>query len=645
MRAGQVRCTIPSINEHGGDTGFDRQLDEGPRPLPKPLLLFLHGLGGDAKSTWGKFDSLIEADPALQNRIDVHFHSYPTSLFSFWPIGRSLKIQDISMGLRTELIHRFPNHDRILIVCHSLGGLVAKHFICDLVKSGSRPPVKGVIFFATPHTGATLAAVADRLSWRHYQVRQLRHNADFLNLVTEDWERLGCEAKLELVEYVRGGLDAVVVANSASPSGSRPQLISNKGHIDLVKPNDDSDLSYLIVKHATQKLFLSETGDLARLRDAIEIRDRNTITALVANHGRSWIETTEADSALELLQEIVTKFDPPSAEAVWSRYLIAISRLFRDRDVSSTALDDELIRNAQAIGLGPLIKAEVMEFARKRDDHEAAIASAKGLLAEIRDIEFANSPNNAYALGTAYFLLGNLYRFGGRYIEAKRMIERARNFFRPAILAHQIELAHCHYSYSVCRAMEGELRSEDIPAVPLAPEFRRFSEALITLALSHSAWSASKVDEAEALADRAAAAFGEIRFVAYARRARALSGLLGACYRLEYGADVEKAVASAQEYAPVIRGMIGDPAARGALRNWISRTRPSFVLGMLHFAAAFGGDSTSSIGEFELPPVLCIGDEGLRWRRQSCTSLAEADVKLRRMMGIPQTVRLPLLAD
>jgi pimeloyl-ACP methyl ester carboxylesterase len=611
--------------------------------LAKPLILFIHGLGGD-ESTWGDFGHFLESDPDLQDRVDVRYYLYPSSVFRYWPIKRSMKIQDMSLGLNSVISVKYHEYDNILLICHSLGGLIGKYYLCDQIKKNQELKVKGIIFFATPHTGSGFAAVADRFSFKHYHIKQLKADADILSLLAEDWDNLSCASKLR-VEYIIGGSDVIVTTESGAPRGSNPHLIPGRGHTDIVKPRDTSEMSYLIVKRLIRGLFFDDSGDLGALRVAIAEKNRQTVLALVANRGRSWIETTEADAAIDLLDNVITTFPLNSPEVIWARYLIAISRLFRDRDTSSTTFDESFIQHAEAIDLGPLIRAEVMEFARKRNNREETIRAATKLRKVLDEIPYATGPHSAYAVGTANFLLGNLCRYGGRYRDAKSWIERAISVYRPTILSHQIELAHCHYSLAVCNAMLGELRRENISPQPLGSEFRRFSEALITLAHSHSAWAVSNVGEAEDFAKRAAAAFTEIRFAEYSRRANSLMGLLAAWYRLEYGSRVEQAVASTQEHASVIRGMLGDPAALGGLKDWISRSRPSLVLGILQFASSFATDWTQPIGEFSLPPLLQTGSGELKWCIKTCSTLAETDRRLRDLMGIPLGVRLPLLAD
>src|SRR5882762_4472723 len=109
--------------------------------MTKPLLLFIHGLGGDPQDTWGKFDALIKQDVELGKRIETGLFGYPTHR---WPFRRSLKIQDISKALKTEIDIRYKGYDRIVLVCHSLGGLVAKHYICHALKEGTPLRIQGV---------------------------------------------------------------------------------------------------------------------------------------------------------------------------------------------------------------------------------------------------------------------------------------------------------------------------------------------------------------------------------------------------------------------------------------------------------------------------------------------------------------------
>jgi hypothetical protein len=91
--------------------------------------------------------------------------------------------------------------------------------------------------------------------------------------------------------------------------------------------------------------------------------------------------------------------------------------------------------------------------------------------------------------------------------------------------------------------------------------------------------------------------------------------------------------------------MLGNKGDIPKLLAWIADARPSRVIGMLQFASAYNPDWTENVGAFELPPVLDRDNGQLQWKREACFSLAEADVKLRRLMGIAHDARLPLIAD
>jgi triacylglycerol esterase/lipase EstA (alpha/beta hydrolase family) len=96
--------------------------------LAKLLILFVHGLGG-GDETWGSFERLLKTDQVLRGRIDVAFYTFRTRLFRWLPTWQSTPLQDLAKGLATEVRAKHANYSKILMVCHSLGGLIAKRFI------------------------------------------------------------------------------------------------------------------------------------------------------------------------------------------------------------------------------------------------------------------------------------------------------------------------------------------------------------------------------------------------------------------------------------------------------------------------------------------------------------------------------------
>ena len=148
--------------------------------LSRLLLLFLHGLGGDAGS-WGKFEQLLKTDADLKGRVDVAFYTFPTRLWRLIPSWRSLPAQDLAKGLATKIQVQYGEYQKILLVCHSFGGLIAKKYIVDIIKLSGQLRIMGVIFFATPHLGTENANIFGRFSFGHRQLNQLRIGADFID--------------------------------------------------------------------------------------------------------------------------------------------------------------------------------------------------------------------------------------------------------------------------------------------------------------------------------------------------------------------------------------------------------------------------------------------------------------------------------
>ena len=234
-------------------------MNTGPKKAPEErrsarlLILFVHGLGG-GHGTWGSFAPLLKADVDLKGRIAVAEYTFPTRLFRLFPSWNSTPLQDLAKGLATEIRTRFQECTKILMVCHSLGGLIAKRFIIEAIKRSEPLKTREVIFFGTPHQGARLANIASFFSFKHRHLRQIGKEFDFIELVNEDWVHCRCEAHVGAT-YVVGGQDTYVSRESAGGGlGTKVELIPDKGHLDIVKPTTKDDISFLLVRQAALRL-------------------------------------------------------------------------------------------------------------------------------------------------------------------------------------------------------------------------------------------------------------------------------------------------------------------------------------------------------------------------------------------------------
>jgi pimeloyl-ACP methyl ester carboxylesterase len=142
-------------------------------------VIFVHGLQETAAGWTTMIDSLHE-DAWIRKHYQFWFFSYPSGYP--YPYSAMLFRRDLDGIKRT-----FPTHKRIVLIGHSMGGMICRLMITDagdkiwrdifgtspqhtplsgegrdlLEKSivfNHRPEVKGVIFISTPHRGSAIAS-------------------------------------------------------------------------------------------------------------------------------------------------------------------------------------------------------------------------------------------------------------------------------------------------------------------------------------------------------------------------------------------------------------------------------------------------------------------------------------------------------
>lgn len=226
--------------------------------MEKAIIIFVHGLGGDPATTWGRFPDLIKEDPELKD-CEIDSFGYPTSLFRL-PFSRKYpKIQTLSDALHTLLDVKYSDRKNIILVCHSLGGLIGRRYLVDQIKRKAELRVHGLLLYAVPNDGASLAGVASYITWRHNQLRQLCQDSDLIRDLESDWETNEMAGRVK-VRYIVGGLDRVVSEKSARSTWGEPNVdvIADRGHIEIVKPQGAKDIPYLILKKFVLSLTTPE---------------------------------------------------------------------------------------------------------------------------------------------------------------------------------------------------------------------------------------------------------------------------------------------------------------------------------------------------------------------------------------------------
>lgn len=247
--------------------------------MKKTLILFIHGLGG-SKETWGEFPTIMSRDNAIDtNRYDVVFHEYDTELLSLksalpliGTMGKFLEIPfvgSMTTGLSSalaelptinELARRlhskidfgsYAPYERIYIVAHSMGGLIAQKYLVDRLNQHEPLKVKKLILYDVPNHGSSLATLAT--IYNHPQIKQLAKNSEFITELNRRSEFHAIDQEVE-THYVVCSKGSVVDTASATAGYKKNTHELDRTHTSIVKPIDSEDESYLIF----QKLLFTQ---------------------------------------------------------------------------------------------------------------------------------------------------------------------------------------------------------------------------------------------------------------------------------------------------------------------------------------------------------------------------------------------------
>jgi pimeloyl-ACP methyl ester carboxylesterase len=172
-RLGFSRVINPE--KYANTAGLTQMQQFNPARTP---LIFVHGLQETPASWTPMVDSLLN-DPSIREHYQFWFYSYPSGYP--YPYSALLFRRDLD-GIKRA----FPDHKRVVLIGHSMGGMICRLMITDsgdkiwrdffgtspartpmasdtrkLVEEAlvfnHRPDVERVIFISTPHRGSKLA--------------------------------------------------------------------------------------------------------------------------------------------------------------------------------------------------------------------------------------------------------------------------------------------------------------------------------------------------------------------------------------------------------------------------------------------------------------------------------------------------------
>lgn len=256
-------------------------LCKSPHPLaPVAHLVFIHGLGGGSRKTWSFSDDPNHYWPQAWLPVDRDFEHVCIHTFGYnsdWGDRRQSVssvdgiAQSLVEALRNDPGMRQTDTTRIVLIGHSMGGLVAKTAY-TVAMSDPDPKTKAfadrvhsIFFLATPHRGSTLAGTLDNVlaapGWgKKSYVADLMPDSPSLAMINNQFRKFAPRLKLwsfrETLSTKRAGFlnQLVVKLDSASlgfPSEAVVNMDADHRHVCKFKSPDDPN--YKLLRNALQE--------------------------------------------------------------------------------------------------------------------------------------------------------------------------------------------------------------------------------------------------------------------------------------------------------------------------------------------------------------------------------------------------------
>jgi len=210
------------------------------------LLLFIHGFSGEAADTFGRIPELLMEDSKMDgwDMLPLGYSQYvkPELGKDIWAgIEDVNKIADY---LVTSLKYKFDKYDRIAIVSHSLGGLVAQRAIIDIPEK-IRSKLSHLLLFAAPSGGIDAELLTSL--WNN-KYSAMSSEGSFIKTLRTDWNDT-FKDKYDFKLKVVGATDDEFVSNKScyDPFKEDHHVTISGSHLTMIKPNDENTDCYNLI--------------------------------------------------------------------------------------------------------------------------------------------------------------------------------------------------------------------------------------------------------------------------------------------------------------------------------------------------------------------------------------------------------------
>lgn len=217
-------------------------------------IVFVHGLGGEIEKTWGNFPQFLMDDDEIEHKVIQYGYTSPNPITQFFFPAPS--ILSIANGLLTDLSARCDlANDEIILVGHSLGGLVIRRLLLRLDAKGTTHNIRKVCFFDVPHEGSGFAKVGKYIAWFNRHLKTLASNTTELDDLNEQWIDKKLDAHLNILSIIDANETVVSAMSSKSIFRYHPiETINGVNHSSIVKPQSKDDTVVILLKSFIKNL-------------------------------------------------------------------------------------------------------------------------------------------------------------------------------------------------------------------------------------------------------------------------------------------------------------------------------------------------------------------------------------------------------
>ncbi|MFI7666613.1 alpha/beta fold hydrolase [Nocardia sp. NPDC049526] len=224
-------------------------------------VVFVHGFISGAR-TWEAFDEVIAGDEEFAGSVEVDKFAYDTRPFQLHPLRRIPALSEVAESLRVKLVDEIPAGRAVVLVTHSMGGLVVQQYLADRVRGGTTEElasIAGVVMFSCPNEGSLLLYSARK--WvsivpmlRNRQERALRpinrqitaNRKEVLNRIVHA-EDPAMRIPMWLFAAESDGVVSPQSARSVFPDRFVGALPGD--HFSIIRPDSVRHRSYLTLKN------------------------------------------------------------------------------------------------------------------------------------------------------------------------------------------------------------------------------------------------------------------------------------------------------------------------------------------------------------------------------------------------------------